>query len=396
MEKLYYEDQYIREFTAEIAQVKEEGGKFHVILDKTAFFPGGGGQFSDRGTIDGHKVIDVYEKEGIIYHVTEKKPIKIHRVKCEIDWERRFDGMQQHFGQHVLSGCFFTLFNANTKSIHIGDKISTVDIEGILTEEQVREAEIFANKKIGENIKAEFLTPSKKELKKMKIRRDLPDTNEQIRILKIGDLDINACCGLHPSSTIELRHIKIKRFEKNKGNTRIEFLAGTRAINDAILKDNFSREICRYLSSSETEAINGIKNLNEKLKEAIEQKKKLENEIAMYQMKEMVEASENINGVSVVEKIFDNEDIKYVDRLAKKITEGDNIVALMAIKNEGRVNFIFASSKNLKKFNMGNILKDAISLIDGKGGGSAFLAQGAGKNNGNLESSLSYAKNKLR
>lgn len=396
MEKLYYEDQYIREFVAELVEVKEDCGNFLVVLDRTAFFPGGGGQFSDRGTIDGHEVIDVYEKDGIVYHVTKTKPIKIHRLKCEIDWERRVDGMSQHFAQHLLSGCFYTLFNANTKSIHIGDLISTIDIEGILTEEQIREAEIFANKKIAENIKVEFLTPSKKELKKLKLRRDLPTTNEEIRVVKIGDLDLNACCGVHLGSTIELRHIKLKRFEKNKGNTRIEYIAGTRAIDDAISKDNFARSICKYLSSSESEAINGIKNINEKLKNALEQKRKFEDEIAMYQMKEMVAAAENINGLSVIEKVYDAEDVKYVNKVATKLTESDDIVTFMAIKNEGRINFIFAASKNIKNINVGNILRDAITLIDGKGGGSAYLAQGAGKDNGNLESALSYAKNKLK
>ena len=199
MEKLYYENQYIKDFVAEIEEIKEENGRFHIVLDKTAFFPGGGGQGSDRGKIDNYQVIDVYEKEGIVYHVTEKKPVKIHRVKCSIDWNRRFDGMQQHLAQHVLSGCFYTLFNANTVSIHLGEKISTVDIEGSLTEMQIREAEKLANEKIGEAISVEVLIPSKKELKKLKIRRALPNTDDEIRILKIGDLDINACCGVHPN-----------------------------------------------------------------------------------------------------------------------------------------------------------------------------------------------------
>ena len=396
MEKLYYEDQYIKEFVAEVEEVKEENGRFHVILDKTAFFPGGGGQSADRGKIDNHEVIDIYEKDGVVYHVTEKKPIKIHRVKCEIDWNRRFDGMQQHFGQHVLSGCFYTLFNVNTVSIHLGEKISTVDIEGILTEEQIRDVEKLANEKISEAIKVEFLTPTKKELKKLKIRRALPNTEDEIRILKIGDLDINACCGLHPASTIELRHIKIKKFEKNKGNTRIEYLAGTRAIDDALSKDEFAREICKYLSSNEKEAINSIKNIHEKLSEALSSKLKVEQDIAKYEMKEMLEGAENIQGIALIEKIYENEDIKYISRLATKLTEEENIVILFAVKNEGRVNIVFAASKNIKNINVGSMLKDCITLIDGKGGGGHYLAQGAGKDNGNLENALSYAKNKLK
>ena len=396
MEKLYYENQYIKEFIAEIEEVKEVDGTFHVVLDKTAFFPGGGGQAADRGKIDVHDVIDIYEKDGIVYHVTEKKPIKIHRVKCNIDWKRRFDGMQQHLAQHVLSGCFFTLFNANTDGIHIGELISTIDIVGLITDDQIRAVEKLANEKISEAIQIEFLTPSKKELKKLKIRRALPNTNEEIRVVKIGDLDMNACCGVHPSSTMDLRFIKLGKSEKHKGNTRIEYLAGDRAINDALHKADFTKDICKYLNSGEKDVINSIKNLNEKVIESNAARIKAEEEIAKYQMKEMLEGSIDINGLSVLEKIYENEDIKYVSKVATKLTENNDIVVFFAIKNEGRVNLIFSASKNIKNINIGLILKDSITLIDGKGGGSPYLAQGAGKDNGNLESALSYAKNKLK
>ena len=209
MEKLYYKDQYLKEITAEITNIIENNGQYHIALDKTIFFPGGGGQHCD---------------------LTETKAIKIHKVKCKIDWDRRLDGMQQHLGQHILSGCFFTLFNANTVSVHVGKEISTVDIQGIISEEAIRKVEEMANEVIKENINVEFLTPSKRELKKIKIRRDLPNTNEQIRIVKIGDLDINACCGVHPSKTLDVQLIKIRKWEKHKGATRIEYLAGNRAI----------------------------------------------------------------------------------------------------------------------------------------------------------------------
>jgi len=198
MEKIYYKDQYIKDFVAELERVEEKDGKFHVVLDKTAFFPGGGGQFCDLGTIENGKVIDAYEEDGVIYHVLEKKPIKIHKLKCSIDWDRRRDGMDQHLGQHVLSGCFYKIFNANTVAFHMGREICTVDIEGILEEDKIREAEKAANLIIGDNLKVEFLTPDKRELKKMGLRRALPNTNEEIRVVKIDDLDINACCGVHP------------------------------------------------------------------------------------------------------------------------------------------------------------------------------------------------------
>lgn len=396
MEKLFYRDQYIKDFIAEVVDIKEYDGKFHVVLDKTAFFPGGGGQFGDTGNIENIEVTDVYEEGGLIYHVLEKRLIKIHKVKCSIDWSRREDGMHQHFAQHVLSGCFFTLFNANTVSFHLGREVSTVDIEGHLELNQIREAEKMANEVIGKNLSVEFLTPSKKELKKLNLRRDIPNTDEEIRIVKIGDLDINACCGVHPKSTLDLRMIKIKRWEKHKKATRIEFLAGNRAILDSFNKDNFVTEICRYLSSNEYEAINSIKKISTELKNVLDEKRKIEEVVARYQMKEMIESADKIGDVSIVRKIYENESIKYVQKVISKIVENENIIALMAVKNEDKVNLIFGSSKDIKFISMNELLKDAITLIDGKGGGSINLAQGGGKNNNNLEVTMEYAFNKIK
>lgn len=395
MIKIYYENKYMREFTAEIVDILEIDGKFHITLDKTAFFPGGGGQHCDTGYIDNNAVIDVYEKNEVVYHVLEKKPIKIHKVKCVIDWERRLDGMHQHLGQHVLSGSFFNLFNANTFAIHLGSDVSTVDIYGVLTEEQVRAAEKLANKVIRDNLSVDSFVPSKSELKKLTLRRALPNTEEDIRIVKIGDFDINACCGLHPSSTQELRLIKIKKFEKHKEGTRIEFLAGERAVADSFKKDEFQNSICNYLNCNENEAINGIKNLNASLKEANELNKKLNILLAKYQVKEILDNAEVINGIKIVKQIYDDQDLKYISNLTSKLTENSNTIALMAVKLGERANLIFSCSKDVKDIKMNDLLKDAISLIDGKGGGSPFQAQGAGKNNSNLESVIDYAFSKV-
>ncbi len=190
--------------------------------------------------------------------------------------------------------------------------------------------------------------------------------------------------------------IKIIKYEKNKGNTRIEFLAGKRAVDDSLKKDRFSSEICRYLSSSEEESINSIKNLNEEIKGLVDENKKIRDIIARYEIKEMIDKAIKIGDISVVKKIYENENAKYVNKIASKLVEQENIVSLLAIKNKDRVNLIFACSKNLKNVNMNELLKDSITLIDGKGGGSQFLAQGGGKNNMNLQSSLDYALGKIK
>ena len=396
MEKLYYNDQYLREFTAEILEVIEKEDLYYVVLDRSAFFPGGGGQQCDLGYIENHRVINVIEENNRVYHVTNTKPIKIHRVKCKIDWDRRLDGMQQHLAQHVLSGCFFSLFNANTVSIHIGKDISTVDIQGYLDEEAIKKAESMANKIIQENVIVEFLTPSKKELKKLNLRRDLPNTNEQIRIVKIGDLDINACCGVHPNRTLDLQLIKIKKWEKHKGATRIEYLAGNRAVNDYFKKCDFRNNICKSLKCGEDDVINYINKLSNDLKKALEDNRRIKQEIGEYQIREMIEQAEKIGNIFIVKKIYDEVDLKHICKIAEKIVELENMVVIFAIKFDDRANLIFASSKNINNIAMNDLLKDAISLIDGRGGGSKYMAQGGGKNSSNLESAIDYAVCKVK
>ncbi|WP_242840852.1 alanyl-tRNA editing protein [Metaclostridioides mangenotii] len=395
-QKLYYEDQYQKNFTAEILEIKEVDGKFHVLLDKTAFFPGGGGQFGDTGNIEKHIVLDVYDVEGKVYHVVEEKPIKLHRVKCSIDWDKREDGMQQHFGQHILSGSFYKLLNANTVSFHLGSDISIVDIEGYLNEEDIRKVESFANEKIRENLKVNFLTPSRKELKKMWLRRDLPNTEEEIRVVEIEDLDINACCGVHPSSTGDLRVIKIKRFEKHKKATRVEFLAGKRAVDYMLHRDSYLTRICNYLSCSEEDALNGIANLNKKLDETVSKNKKLEDVVSGYELRDMIDSSKRIGSISVVTKSYKDGDIKYISKLANKVAEHKNSIALFAVEFDDKANLVFSCSEDIKdRVHIGNVLKDAITLIDGNGGGSNTFAQGGGRNNGNVVSALDYAYMKI-
>ena len=395
MDKLYYEDQYLKEFTAEIIGVIEKNNLYYVSLDKTAFFPGGGGQHCDLGYIDNHKVIDIVEENGEIYHVTQTKPIKIHRVNCKIDWDRRLDGMQQHLSQHVLSGCFFKLFNANTVSIHLGNEISTVDIQGYLDEESIRKAERMANEIIYQNIGVNFLTPSKKELKKLNLRRDLPNTNEQIRVVQIGDLDINACCGVHPSRTLDLQAIKIKRWEKHKGATRIEYLAGKRAIEDYFKKDDFRNQICKFLNCGEQDAINSVNKLSNELKACKDENRQIKIEISDYQIKDMIMSAENLGDISVITKIYESGDLKHISKIAEKIVLNDNMIVLLGVKNEEKANLIFAASKNINSISMNDLLKDAITLIDGRGGGSKFLAQGGGKNSSNLQGVIDYALRKV-
>lgn len=396
MEKLFYIDSYIKNFTAEIEEVKEMDGRYHVLLDKTAFFPGGGGQYCDMGTIDNMFVEDVYEENDKIYHVLDKKPNRIHKVKCEIDWERREYGMQHHFGQHVISACFNNEYKAKTVGFHLGKDFATVDIEGFFKEDDIMKIESMCNEIIRENIPVEFLNINKKEAKKLKIKDDLSKLSNDIRVVKFGDLDINLCCGVHVKNTLDLRVIKIKKFEKYKKATRIEFLCGTKAIDEMLKRDNYLNKICKMLSSNEEGAYQGIENLNNKLNEVNKENRKLEEIISNYEIKEMIEEAEKNGSMNIIIKTYENKNMNYINKIANKITETENNIGLFALINNDRLNLLFACSKNLEKIDMNTLLKDSIKLVDGKGGGSKTLAQGGGKNNGNLDSLFDYVKIKIK
>lgn len=396
MEKLFYIDSYIKNFTAEIEEVKEVDDKFHVLLNKTAFFPGGGGQYCDLGTIDNINVLDVYEENDKIYHVLEKKPNRIHKVKCEIDWDRREYGMQHHFGQHIISACFNNEYKAKTVGFHLGKDFSTVDIEGFFKEEDILKIEKMCNEIIRENITVEFLNITKKEAKKLKIKEDLSKLGDNIRVVKIDDIDMNLCCGVHMKNTLDLRVIKIKKFEKYKKATRIEFLCGTKAIEEMLKRENYLNKICKLLSSNEEGAYKSIENLNNKLNEVNKENRRLEEIISNYEVKEMIESAEKINNMNVIVKVYENKTMNYMNKIANKIIEKENNIGLFALKNDDKLNLLFACSKNLEKMDMNILLKDSIKLIDGKGGGSKVLAQGGGKNNSNLDSLFDYVKIKIK
>ena len=394
-ERIFYEDQYIKEFKAKVIKIEEKDNKYYVQLNRTAFFPGGGGQSCDLGSIEGHEVIDVFEDKKEIIHVL-KENIKEKEVNCKIDWDRRIDGMQQHLGQHVLSGCFFYLFNINTCGIHLGTDISTVDLVGEVTEDQIRAAERKANEVILNGHNVDFINSNRKEAKAMGLRRELATKDEFIRVVKIEDLDINACCGVHPSNTKELQLIKIKSYEKHKGNTRIYFLAGNRAVQNYLYRDLILESVCNYLSAGDNEVMKTISNLNDTIRELKDENISIKSKLSTYEIKELISEGKRVKDILLINKIYTNSNMKYLTKVANKLVEDDNVIALFANKEENKASMLFAASKNLKNVNMGNLLKDSITLIDGKGGGSNVLAQGGGKNVANIQNALDYSIRRIK
>lgn len=396
MEKLYYENSYVKDFTAEIVNVIEEDNKYHIELDKTCFYPDGGEQPYDTGFINSSPVTYVYEKEGKIYHVTDAKPLKIHRVKCSIDWKRRFDYMQQHIAQHIISACISELLNINITSAHLGENSSYIDIDKSIESAQIKDVERRSNEIILNNIPLEILYPTNAEVKKLLGKKNSVKSNERIRLIRIEDILVTPCYGIHPNSTIEIQAIKIIKWTKKGTGTRIEFISGSRIISDYFLKYELIEKISSILSCSSDALLNEAKSFRENLNKVLAENGKLKTEIAEYEVQSLLNSCENINNIRIVKSIYDSIDLKHATLLASKLTAFPNVVVLFAIKSEDKSNLHFSRSNDLNILSMNSLLKDAITLVDGKGGGNDFSAQGGGKNNNNLESAIQYAYNKVK
>ena len=227
-EKLYYMDAYIKEFSATVlSSVKAEDG-YAVTLDRTAFFPEEGGQYSDSGYIGEARVISVSENGGVITHLTDS-PLEVgSRVECKIDFDERYEKMQCHTAEHILSGLFHSLYGLNNVGFHLGREDVTMDISRPLTSEEIERVERLANEVIYENVTVQALFPSREELVGMEYRSKL-DITENVRIIKIGEYDSCACCAPHVAMTGEIGSIKILDSAKLRGGMRLFITAGKRA-----------------------------------------------------------------------------------------------------------------------------------------------------------------------
>jgi len=396
LEKLYYDNPYQAEFTAEIINVTQKEKEYHIELNETCFYPEGGGHPCDIGYINGASVIHVYEEKGIIYHVVEVKPLKIHKVKCTIDFDLRYDYMKQHLGQHILSACIANLFNAKTINFSLGVNSSIIDLDKVISYDDIKIAQKKANRIIQGNINVEIMHPTNSELKKLSLKKTPVKPGEKVRIVKIGDIDVTACSGIHPRSTIEVQLITVIKFEKYKTGIRVEFICGGRAVSDYELKHESIEKMCKLLSCSNATLLPEVERLSGELNKALSEKRSLKAIVADYEVQDMLTSAQKIGDIKVLKCIYDNGDLKYTNTLATKLVSTSKIIVLFGVKSGDKANLLFMCSKDLNIISMDALLKDAITLIDGKGGGSTFSAQGGGKNNNNLDSALDYAYNKIK
>ncbi len=230
-ERLYYKDSHMREFEARVMSCIKSAERFAVVLDKTAFFPEGGGQPADTGKIGSVAVLDVQTVGSELVHYTDKPLESGETYHCVLDWDQRFRRMQNHTGEHIVCGIAHRLYGYDNVGFHIGSQDVTLDLDGELTKEQIRELELLANRIVAENVAVTADFPSAEEIEHMEYRSKL-ELTEDVRIVTVENVDRCACCAPHVSRTGEIGMIKLLDFMRYKGGMRIHLQCGLDAVED--------------------------------------------------------------------------------------------------------------------------------------------------------------------
>ena len=265
-EKLFYQDSHLKEFEARVTACEKNGEHFETELDRTAFFPEGGGQYADTGKLGGARVLDVQERNGHILHITDGPLTPGETVRGQIDWDERFMKMQQHTGEHIVSGLVHAKFGYNNVGFHLGSEDCTMDFDGEITPEELEEIERKANRAVWENLEVQVLYPSEDELEQMEYRSKI-EIEGQVRIVVIPGYDVCACCAPHVERTGEIGLIKLTGAQRYKGGVRVTMLCGVRALADYEVKQKQAGEISALLCAKQNEIADAVEHLREECSE---------------------------------------------------------------------------------------------------------------------------------
>lgn len=375
-DRLYYQDPYLTEFETVILEIKPQPKNlFALRLKETAFYPTSGGQPHDTGCIDGIKVLDVTEEGADIWHIVEERP-KNEVVHCQIDWARRFDFMQQHAGQHLLSEAFLIHANAMTIGFHLTEDNLTIDLDiAKISEEQILAAEETVNRIIWENrpIKKHWVAPE--DLASLPLRKQ-PKVDSNIRIVEMGDYDWVPCGGTHPNFTGEVGIVKIRRWERSKAVTRVEFFCGNRALEDYRWKNDLVLKLADGFSVKDRELGEAVLRLQERLKETDKKLVDTEARLLQHEAQALRRGAYTNSNFSIVKKVlpasFEAADLR---KLVLVLLEEEQTVALL-INQEENPKYTFAVSKELG-LDLRIILAPLQKEFGAKGGGSPFMVQGS-------------------
>lgn len=363
-----------------------EQGLVEVRLDQTAFYPEGGGQPSDNGTINHCPVTYVYSQEGILWHVVSASPGTFSSggtVTGKINWQRRFDHMQQHLGQHILSAVFERYHQAKTIGFHLGEHNVTIDLDkGAFTQEQLVLTEDKANAIVLKNVSVSSEMMTEENALSLDVRKT-PESMDNIRVVGIPETDLCACSGTHPGFTGEVGPIKIMKSEVYKGGCRITFLCGWRAIKSHQQVFLLANQTAAGLSVGWQELAETVKGLQQENKQFSRELKEIHQSWGQLKRDQLIGEAQVVSGVSLVLFYDEGMGFKQLTFLANAFREKAGTIALLGVLVPAP-RFVLINTSQAQGVSMSELLTKSIHHIDGKGGGNASSAQGGGSRSDGL------------
>lgn len=407
-DRLYYQDSFLYDFDAEVREVLDSP-RAAIVLDRTAFYPTSGGQVFDTGWITSNanakfrvtEVADAEDGKVVHYleaplHGSQKEDLKPGaRVRGQVDAARRRDHMQQHSGQHVLSAAFVRLYNMPTVSFHMADDYCSIDLDTpTLTKEQIESAERLANEIILENRAVGVRFVTRDEAGKLGLRKLPPTERDELRLVDIRDFDLTACGGTHVSHTGQIASILLRKVEKVRQGWRIEFVAGQRAVATARRDFTTLTEAAALFSAHIYDVPQQARKALDEIRSLRKQREQSQEELAVAQAAALLAETSEINGRKLVVRTLADRDLNFVKLLAQKVTRlSTHAVAILATTSPQPA-LVFAQSAG-QPFDMGALMKETMTRLGGRGGGSKDLAQGGIPTADGIDAALKAVAEKL-
>lgn len=363
-EKLYYQDQYLKEFDAVVLSCKKtDDGKYNILLDKTAFFPEGGGQDADSGTLNSKEIEYVFEKDDNVYHVCSEPFNEGENVHGIIDFEKRFIIMQKHSGEHIFCGVSHSLYGVENVGFHIGSEFITVDFDKLLTPEQIKNSEKITNEIIWQNRKITSSFPTHEEAENIEFRSKKEITG-QIRLVTIENCDVCACCGTHVNYTGEIGCLKITSISKKRAGSSITMQIGKAAFEDYSAKHDELAKLSNMLALKPLEIADGVQRLKDEIAN-------LKYELQKVKLDAFSEKIKDLSGN--LEVVFEKElTPDEVRRMCDLLAEKVKYAAVLSGTDEAGYKYTLASRTE----DVRQIAKDFNSTLNGRGGGKPEMVQG--------------------
>ena len=433
-ERLYYHDSRLLEFDARVINLSEtDKGQIAVTLDRTAFYPTGGGQPTDIGSLGEARVVDCIDAEeaGILHVIQRPVPQMGETVHGKVDWLRRLDHMQQHTGQHILSAAFVRLFTAPTRSFRVLEHECEIDVAlDNPTDERIEQAVDLANQIIWQSRPIKISQVTSEEAASLPLRKE-PAREGQLRVIEIADFDLTPCGGTHARSTGEVGVIAVRSWERAKGLTRIQFMAGIRALRDYRKANKTARAVASLFSAGREDSPALVARSIEENKKLRRRNGELEEVACRVEAEELLkEANDSERGgptvregpvpgnasgsdwvgdsimngsstqdssaeVRIIKKVFDDRDAESLKHLALALIAHPKVVALLGSRDGDTARLVFARSVDASG-DMNSLMHAVCVIVGGRGGGKPDMAQGGGKNVEKLDEALNSAISSLR